>query len=111
MGYFWPTIGIALKPLGDGFIKLIKMIIAPLVFGVVVVGIAKVGDIKAVGRMGGKTILYFEIVTTIALIIGMVVANLMNPGAGMNVNTATLSTDAVTKATKARSFPARRISS
>lgn len=105
VGYFWPTIGIALKPLGDGFIKLIKMIIAPLVFGVVVVGIAKVGDIKAVGRMGGKTILYFEIVTTIALIIGMVVANLMNPGAGMNVNTATLSTDAVTKATKGSQLP------
>lgn len=105
VGYFWPTIGVALKPLGDGFIKLIKMIIAPLVFGVVVVGIAKVGDIKAVGRMGGKTILYFEIVTTLALIIGMVVANLMNPGAGMNVNTDTLSTDAVTKATKGSQLP------
>ncbi|WP_141433083.1 C4-dicarboxylate transporter DctA [Bacillus sp. 03113] len=90
IGYLWPTIGIALKPLGDGFIKLIKMIISPLVFGVVVVGIAKVGNIKTVGRIGGKTLLYFEIITTIALIIGLVVANLTDPGKGMNIDPATL---------------------
>ncbi|WP_141433084.1 C4-dicarboxylate transporter DctA [Bacillus sp. 03113] len=90
IGYLWPTIGNALKPLGDGFIKLIKMIISPLVFGVVVVGIAKVGNIKTVGRIGGKTILYFEIITTIALIIGLVVANLTDPGKGMNIDPATL---------------------
>ncbi|AJY76548.1 C4-dicarboxylate transporter DctA [Paenibacillus beijingensis] len=105
VGYFYPDLGNALKPLGDGFIKLIKMIIAPLVFGVVVVGIAKVGDIKAVGRIGGKTILYFEIVTTFALIIGLVVANIANPGKGMNVDATTLSTDAVEAKTKGAELP------
>ncbi|MBD0383969.1 cation:dicarboxylate symporter family transporter [Paenibacillus sedimenti] len=105
VGYFWPTIGVALKPIGDGFIKLIKMIIAPLVFGVVVVGIAKVGNIKTVGRIGGKTLLYFEVITTLALIIGMVVANLTNPGTGMHIDPASLSTDAVAKATKSSALP------
>ena len=105
IGYFWPSFGTALKQFGDGFIKLIKMIIAPLVFGVVVVGIAKVGDIKAVGRIGGKTILYFEIVTTIALIIGVAVANLVNPGAGMNIDMGTLSTSAVEAKTKGAQLP------
>ncbi|AJY76552.1 C4-dicarboxylate transporter DctA [Paenibacillus beijingensis] len=105
IGYFWPSLGNSLKPLGDGFIKLIKMIIAPLVFGVVVVGIAKVGDIKAVGRIGGKTILYFEIVTTIALIIGLVVANISNPGAGMNIDPSTLSTAGVEAKTKGAELP------
>ncbi len=84
---------------------MIKMIISPLVFGVVVVGIAKVGNIKTVGKIGGKTLLYFEIVTTFALIIGMVVANLFNPGAGMKVDPATLSTEAVDKATKGSHLP------
>ncbi|WP_261302323.1 cation:dicarboxylate symporter family transporter [Paenibacillus andongensis] len=105
VGYLWPTIGVALKPIGDGFIKLIKMIISPLVFGVVVVGIAKVGDIKSVGRIGGKTLLYFEVVTTFALIIGMVVANLFNPGAGMHIDPGTLTTDAVNKVTKSSTLP------
>ncbi|AKG35950.1 cation:dicarboxylate symporter family transporter [Paenibacillus durus] len=105
VGYIWPTFGIALKPLGDGFIKLIKMIISPLVFVVVVLGIAKVGNIKTVGRIGGKALLYFEIVTTIALIIGMLVANVMNPGSGMHVNPDSLSTDAVTKVTKNSELP------
>ncbi len=105
VGYLWPTIGVTLKPVGDGFIKLIKMIISPLVFGVVVVGIAKVGDIKSVGRIGGKTLLYFEVVTTFALIIGMVVANLFNPGAGMNIDPGTLTTEAVNKVTKSSTLP------
>jgi len=105
VGYFWPAIGVALKPVGDGFIKLIKMIISPLVFGVVVVGIAKVGDIKTVGRIGGKTILYFEVITTLALIIGMVVANITNPGVGMNIDPATLSTQAVEAKTKGAQLP------
>ncbi|WP_235550920.1 cation:dicarboxylate symporter family transporter [Paenibacillus sp. Soil787] len=105
VGYLWPTIGVALKPVGDGFIKLIKMIISPLVFGVVVVGIAKVGDIKSVGRIGGKTLLYFEVVTTFALIIGMVVANLFNPGAGMHIDPGTLTTEAVNKVTKSSTLP------
>lgn len=105
VGYLWPTVGIELKPLGDGFIKLIKMMIAPLVFSVVVVGIANIGDIKAVGRIGGKTILYFEVVTTLALLIGMVVANLTNPGVGMHVDPATLSTSGIEAATKGSELP------
>ncbi|QYR23608.1 C4-dicarboxylate transporter DctA [Paenibacillus sp. sptzw28] len=105
VGYLWPTVGIELKPLGDGFIKLIKMMIAPLVFSVVVVGIAKIGDIKAVGRIGGKTILYFEVVTTLALIIGMVVANLTNPGVGMHVDPASLSTAGIEATTKGSELP------
>lgn len=105
VGYFFPTLGNALKPLGDGFIKLIKMIIAPLVFGVVVAGIAKVGNIKAVGRIGGKTILYFEIITTIALVIGIIVANVANPGAGMNVDPSSLSTSDVEAKTKGANLP------
>lgn len=105
VGYLWPSAGVQLKPIGDGFIKLIKMIISPLVFGVVVVGIAKVGDIKAVGRIGGKTILYFEVITTVALIIGMIVANLFNPGTGMHVDPATMTTEAVDKATKGSHLP------
>jgi len=105
VGYFWPSVGMMLKPFGDGFIKLIKMIISPLVFGVVVVGIAKVGNIKAVGRIGGKTLLYFEIVTTFALVIGMVVANLMNPGVGMNVDPSSLKAGSVEEATKGSTLP------
>ncbi|SFF25104.1 aerobic C4-dicarboxylate transport protein [Paenibacillus algorifonticola] len=105
VGYLWPTFGVALKPVGDGFIRLIKMVIAPLVFVVVVLGIAKVGNIKTVGRIGGKTLLYFEVITTLALIIGMVIANLMNPGAGMNIDPATLSTDGVEQATKNGHLP------
>ncbi|MFT8322273.1 MAG: cation:dicarboxylase symporter family transporter [Bacillus sp. (in: firmicutes)] len=105
VGYLWPNIGTTVKPIGDGFIKLIKMIIAPLIFGVVVVGIAKVGDIKTVGKIGGKTLLYFEIVTTFALIIGMVVANIMNPGDGLNINPSTLSTNAVDEKTGGSQLP------
>ena len=74
VGVFWPDFAAQMKPLGDGFIKLIKMIIAPLVFGVVVHGIASAGDLKKVGRVGVKSIIYFEVVTTIALILGIVVA-------------------------------------
>ncbi|MGP7817450.1 cation:dicarboxylate symporter family transporter [Niallia sp. 01092] len=105
VGYLWPAFGTAVKPIGDGFIKLIKMIIAPLIFGVVVVGIANVGNIKTVGKIGGKTILYFEIVTTFALIIGMVVANLMNPGAGLNIDPSTLSTSDVEAKTGGSQLP------
>ena len=71
-----------LKPLGDGFIKLIRMMIAPIIFGTVVVGIAKMGDMKSVGRIGVKALLYFEVVSTIALVIGLVVINLFQPGVG-----------------------------
>jgi aerobic C4-dicarboxylate transport protein len=105
VGYLWPSVGNALQPVGEGFIKLIKMIIAPLIFGVVVVGIAKVGNIKTVGRIGGKTLLYFEVVTTFALIIGVVVANMMNPGSTMNVDPSTLSTATVEEKTNGSNLP------
>ena len=86
LGHFYPETGAAMKPLGDGFIKLIKMIIAPIIFCTVVVGIAGMEDMKKVGKTGGYAILYFEIVSTIALIVGLVVVNLWQPGVGMNVD-------------------------
>ena len=95
VGVAWPDFAAQMKPLGDGFIKLIKMIIAPLVFGVVVHGIASAGDLKKVGRVGVKSIIYFEVVTTIALILGIVVAWVFGPGHGMNVDTATLDASAM----------------
>lgn len=86
LGIFEPAYATAMKPLGDGFIKLIKMIIAPVIFCTVVAGIAGMQDMKKVGRVGGKALLYFEIVSTIALAIGLVVANLVKPGAGFNAD-------------------------
>ncbi|MEO8770704.1 MAG: dicarboxylate/amino acid:cation symporter [Ferruginibacter sp.] len=90
LGYFCPSIAKELKPLGDAFIKLIKMMIAPIIFCTIVTGIASMQDTKKVGRVGLKAILYFEVVTTISLIIGLFVINILKPGAGMNVNIATL---------------------
>src|SRR5216684_8033391 len=84
LGHFFPQLATKMKPLGDAFVKLIKMMIAPIVFTTVVVGIARMGDMKEVGRVGLKTLLYFEGVTTLALIIGLTVANLLRPGAGIN---------------------------
>lgn len=84
-GYAWPTTGEDMKVLADGFIKLIKMVIAPIVFLTVTTGIAHIGDIKKVGRVGGKAFIYFEIVTTIALILGMVSMNVLQPGRGMDI--------------------------
>ena len=81
-----------MKPLGDGFIKLIKMVIAPIIFCTVVTGIAGMRDLNQVGRVGAKALLYFELVTTLALIIGLVVANVVQPGAGMNIDASTLDT-------------------
>lgn len=95
LGYFYPSFAIELKPLGDGFIKLIKMMIAPIIFCTIVTGIAGMQNTKKVGRVGLKAILYFEVVTTIALIIGLVVINLMKPGAGMNIDPAALDTKGV----------------
>ncbi|WP_228212675.1 cation:dicarboxylate symporter family transporter, partial [Acinetobacter baumannii] len=77
---------LALKPLGDGFISLIKMLIAPIVFCVVVLGIYGANDIKKMGKVGAKTILYFEVVTSIALILGIIVAYVFKPGVGMNID-------------------------
>ncbi|MCA4133378.1 cation:dicarboxylate symporter family transporter [Arthrobacter sp. M4] len=95
IGHFWPTIGSALRPFGDGFIQLIKMIIAPLIFLVIVTGIASVGDVKAVGRVGVKALAYFTAATLFALAFGLVVGNLVQPGAGLNIDPNSLSQDAV----------------
>ena len=95
LGHFWPSTGEAMKPLGDAFIKLIKMIIAPIIFCTVVLGIAGMEDMKKVGRTGGLALLYFEVVSTLALIVGLVMINLLQPGHGMNVDPATLDTQAI----------------
>ncbi len=83
VGYLWPSFGVAVKPLADAFLRMIKMIIAPLVFSTLVVGIAGTGDIKAMGRIGVKAIVYFEIATTVALFLGLGLVNLFQPGAGL----------------------------
>ncbi|NMQ07089.1 cation:dicarboxylase symporter family transporter [Candidatus Accumulibacter phosphatis] len=92
LGYFYPESGSSMKPLGDGFIKLIKMIIAPIIFCTVVTGIAGMEDMKKVGRVGGKALLYFEVVSTFALAIGLLVVHLTQPGVGMNADVSTLDT-------------------
>ena len=86
IGYFFPEFGKSLKPLGDGFVKLVKMIIAPIIFCTVVHGIASMGDGKKLGRVGIKTLIYFEVVSTFALLIGLVVVNLWKPGVGFHIN-------------------------
>ena len=97
LGHFYPDTGAAMKPLGDGFIKLIKMIIAPIIFCTIVVGIAGMEDMKKVGKTGGLAVLYFEVVSTIALILGLIVVNVWAPGAGMNVDPSTLDTKGIDK--------------
>ncbi len=96
VGHFWPTFAADLKPLGDAFIKLIKMIIGPVVFCTVVTGIAGMRDLKKVGRVGGKALLYFEVISTVSLLIGLIGGHLFNPGAGFNVDVNTLDASAVT---------------
>ena len=86
VGAFFPEFGKSLKPLGDGFIKLIKMMIAPIIFCTVVHGVASMGDLKRLGRTGWKTLVYFEVVSTLALVIGLVVVNLLRPGEGFNLD-------------------------
>jgi len=95
IGYVSPETGIKLKPLGDGFIALVKMLIAPIIFCTVVLGIAGAGSMKKVGRVGGKALLYFEVVSTFALVIGLIVANVIRPGAGFNADPASLDAKAV----------------
>ena len=96
LGFLRPDLGAQMKPLGDGFIKLIRMIIAPVIFTTVVVGISTMGDIKDLGRIGVKTLLYFEVITTpIVLVIALVVVNVVQPGAGINADPATLDAGAV----------------
>ena len=95
LGYFYPQTGEAMKPVGDGFIKLIKMIIAPIIFCTVVIGIAGMEDMKKVGKTGGLALLYFEAVSTIALIVGLVVINVVQPGVGMHVDAKSLDTKGI----------------
>ena len=90
LGYFFPEFGESLKPLGDAFIKLVKMIIAPVIFLTVVTGIAGMNDMKSVGRVAGKAILYFLTFSTLALVVGMIIANIIQPGAGLNIDPSTL---------------------
>jgi len=95
LGHFYPSVGESMKPLGDGFIKLIKMIIAPIIFCTVVIGIAGMEDMKKVGKTGGLALLYFEVVSTVALIVGLVLVNVLKPGAGMNIDPATIDTKSI----------------
>lgn len=95
LGIFFPALGSKMKPFGDGFIKLIKMMIAPIIFCTVVLGIAGMEDMKKVGKTGGFALLYFEIMSTVALVIGLLIINIVRPGAGMNIDPSTLDTTAV----------------
>src|SRR3954447_16062179 len=95
LGHFYPQLGEQMKPLGDAFIKCIKMIIAPIIFFTVVHGIASMRDMKKVGRVGLKALIYFEVLTTAALIIGLIIINLWQPGVGMNVDLSTVDTKSI----------------
>src|SRR5215207_7633219 len=95
VGALFPAFGASLKPLGDAFIKLVKMIVAPIIFCTVVHGIASMADLKKLGRVGGKALLYFEGVSTLALVIGLVVVNVMQPGVGMHIDPHALDAKAV----------------
>lgn len=103
VGWLWPAFGADMKPFADGFIKLITMMIAPIIFCTVVLGIVNVGDLKSVGRIGGKALLYFEVATTFALVFGLVVGNIVKPGSGFSVDPATLATGAQAIENKTRS--------
>lgn len=95
VGYFYPAFAVKLKPLGDAFIKLIRMVVAPIIFTTVVLGIAGISDLKRVGRLGLKSLIYFEVMTTLALIIGWLVVKLLQPGAGINADISTLDVKSV----------------
>ncbi|MFD6275136.1 cation:dicarboxylate symporter family transporter [Streptomyces sp. NPDC060209] len=105
VGRLWPQLGSAVQPLGDGFVRLIKAMIAPLVFCVVIAGIAKAGDLKAFGRIGLKALIWFEVATTLALAVGLLAGNLVRPGSGMNVDPASLDASAVDEKTGGGSLP------
>jgi aerobic C4-dicarboxylate transport protein len=101
LGYFYPTLGADFKPLGDAFIKLIKMVFAPVIFAMVVLGIAKMESMKELGRVGVRALIYFEVMSTFALALGLIVVNVFKPGAGMNVDAATLDTHSIASYTAA----------
>ncbi|MFI8872933.1 cation:dicarboxylate symporter family transporter [Streptomyces sp. NPDC055243] len=105
VGRLWPDVGTAVQPLGDGFVRLIKAMIAPLVFCVVVAGITKAGDLKAFGRIGVKALIWFEVATTVALVVGLLAGNLVSPGTGMNVDPSTLDASAVDEKTGGGELP------
>ncbi|TIX96153.1 MAG: cation:dicarboxylase symporter family transporter, partial [Mesorhizobium sp.] len=95
IGYFYPETGESLKPLGDAFIKVVKMIIAPVVFLTIATGIAGMNDLQKVGRVAGKAMVYFLTFSTLALVVGLIVANVVQPGAGLNIDPASLDLQAV----------------
>lgn len=101
LGHFYPALGTDFKPLGDAFIKLIKMVFAPVIFAMVVLGIAKMESMKELGRVGTRALIYFEVMSTFALGLGLIVVNIFQPGAGMNVNPATLDTHSIASYTAA----------
>ena len=104
LGHFYPALAVKMQPLGEAFIKAIKMLIAPIIFCTVVHGIASMNDMKKVGRVGLKAIVYFEVVTTLALIVGLVIVNLWQPGGGMNVDPSAIDTKSIQSyATQAKS--------
>src|SRR3954453_10830980 len=101
LGVFSPDFAVLLQPFADGFIKLIKMLLAPIIFATVVLGLAKMGNVKEVGRIGVRAILFFEVVATLALVIGLVVVNLVRPGEGMNIDANHIDAGAITGYTRA----------
>jgi aerobic C4-dicarboxylate transport protein len=101
VGHYYPTTGTDLKPLGDGFVKLIKMVFAPVIFATIVVGIAKLENMKDLGRVGLRSVIYFEVLSTFALAIGLLVVNVINPGVGMNVDPHALDTKSIANYTSA----------
>ncbi|MES2115622.1 MAG: C4-dicarboxylate transporter DctA [Pseudomonadota bacterium] len=101
LGYFYPKLGTDVKPLGDAFIRLIKMVFAPVIFAMVVLGIAKMESMKELGRVGIRALIYFEVMSTFALLLGLVVVNVAQPGAGMNVDVHTLDTSSISSYTAA----------
>lgn len=105
VGKLWPDSATAFQPLGDGFVRLIKAVISPLVFCVVVVGIARAGDLKAFGRIGLNALIWFEVASTAALLIGLIAANVVGPGSGMHVDPAKLDASALDQKTQGGSLP------
>jgi aerobic C4-dicarboxylate transport protein len=101
LGYFQPALGVKLRPLGDAFVSLVKMLIAPIIFSTVVVGLAGMGDLKKIGRVGAKALIYFEVVTTLALVIGLVVGNVFQPGGGFHADPSTLYVGSLARFTSA----------
>jgi Na+/H+-dicarboxylate symporter len=105
LGFFYPSLGVDVKPLGDVFIKLIKMVFAPIIFAMVVLGIARMENMKELGRVGARALIYFEVLSTFALGLGLLAVNLVGPGVGMNVDPATLDTKAISNYTAASAKP------